>query len=208
MSVKGTHDFLIERGLAPDLFLTIDPRPRADQLKLKSNDTIYLIASRCHPDLFKRLKDDKVILWHPYAVQDEAESIFEDRDAKASGLTTFCIGGGTTSGMRAIHLSYAMGFRKFVLYGIDSCLAPDGQTKRFNGDKSGKIVDIRVGGYKGEDEFVDDDSRVFLTNMAMAQQAKDFERMYHELPNVTIESKGDGLITAMIAQRKKMGLHA
>ncbi len=40
----------------------------------------------------------------------------------------------------------------------------------------------------------------------MAQQAKDFERMYQELPGIHVEAKGDGLIPAIIEKRKQMGL--
>jgi len=210
LAVKGTHNFLIERGLEPDLWVTIDPRPRLDQLSLKSENTIYIVSSRCHPEIFDRLKDDRVILFHTYASQDEADDIFEERDSKANGLKTFLIGGGTTSGVRAIHLAYSMGFRKFVMYGMDSSLGKDGTTKRFNGDKSGAIVHIKLGEWKktddGEEEIVDKLSRTYLTNAAMAQQAKDFERCYQELPGVTFESKGDGLIAAIIEKRKQMGL--
>lgn len=205
-SVKGTHDFLIQRGIEPDLFFTIDPRPRVDQISCKSPNTIYVISSRCHPDMFKRLKDDNLILCHTYAEQDDADAIFEERDSKANGLKTFLLGGGTTSGTRAMILGYAMGFRKFVLYGMDSCLGPDRKTKRFNGDQAGLISDIRVGKYDGDTEEVDPNARVFYTNQAMAQQAKDFERLYHEIPGITVESKGDGLLTAIIQQRKDMGL--
>jgi len=205
-AVKGTHDFLIERGLAPDLYLTIDPRPRADQLKLKSDNTIYLIASRCHPDVFKRLKNDKVILWHSFADQDKAEPIWEKRQK------TFLVGGGSTSGMRAINMGYMQGFRNFILYGFDSCLASDGRTKRFNGDQAGQTMEIRVGSFvktaDGEDEHCDPSTRVFITNTAMGQQAKDFVNIYRDMPDVKITAKGDGLIAAIIAQRKAMGLSA
>ncbi len=57
-----------------------------------------------------------------------------------------------------------------------------------------------------EVEMLDKTSRTYLTNMAMAQQAKDFERIYHELPGITMQAKGDGLIPAIIQQRKQMGL--
>ncbi|HEX7960688.1 MAG TPA: 6-hydroxymethylpterin diphosphokinase MptE-like protein [Terriglobales bacterium] len=210
-SIKGTHNFLIERGLNPDLWLTIDPRPRLDQLNLKSDQTIYLVSSRCHPEIFERLKDDKVILWHSYAEQDKADAIFEEVEQKNGKAGIFAMGGGTTSGIRCIYLAFAMGFRNFVLYGMDSSLGKDGTTKRFNGDKSGKIVEIKVGSFKKDDEGneteeYDAKSRTYLANTAMAQQAKDFQRMYEELPGIHIEAKGDGLIPAIIEKRKQMGL--
>lgn len=198
-AIKGTHDFLVERGIEPTFFLSIDPRPRLDQVRLKTEDTIYLLASRCHPELFDRLKNGKVVLWHGVAHEDKAADIYRDAKVKLQ------IGGGTTSGMRAINVAYMMGFRKFVLYGMDSCLAPDGLTKRFNGDRTGVTVDVYPGYFKDGKNYPNM-ARKFVSNHAMAQQARDFEGIYQHLPGISVESKGDGLITAMIAERKKAGL--
>ena len=191
-AIKGTHDFLCERGIEPTLFLSVDPRPRVEHLRCKTENTIYLIASRCHPEIFQRLKGDRIILWHSWADEDEAREIWETRKQK------LLIGGGTTSGLRAINVAYMLGFRKFVLYGMDSCLGSDG-TKRFNGDLPGQTIDVFVGGPTG---------RKFLTNHAMAQQASDFQQVYNAMPDVTVEAKGDGLLAAIIEERKQRGMKA
>jgi hypothetical protein len=109
-------------------------------------------------------------------------------------LGKFGIGGGTTSGLRAINVGYVLGYRKFRLYGLDSCLADDKSTKRFTGEKAGAIIDVIVGG------------RTFWCNHAMAQQAQDFQQLYKVMPDMTVESFGDGLITAILAERRKQGL--
>lgn len=55
------------------------------------------------------------------------------------------IGGGTTSGLRAISLFYVLGYRQFELFGFDSC--NDGELLRVNGDglKDGdKLIEVKI----------------------------------------------------------------
>ncbi len=182
-AVNGAHDYLVENGLEPDLFLTVDPRPMPQNLKLKNGRTIYLLASRVNPEVFDHLADKRVVLWHSWSRAEECKA----HEGK------FSIGGGTTSGLRSINVGYVMGFRKFTLYGLDSCLDSSGN-KRFDGSKSGKTIDVICGGRK------------FLCNYAMAQQAQDFWQIYDVMPDITIEAKGDGLIAAEIAELRKRGL--
>jgi len=187
-AVKGTHDWLIENGVTPDLFLSVEPRPRP--LKVVSPDTVYLLASRASPELFDQIEiaKGKVMLWHAWSPEPECDE-WKGR---------FGIGGGTTSGLRAITVGYVMGFRKFVMYGMDSCLAKDKDTKRFTGEAVGDAwkIDVIV------------DGRRFWCNGAMAQQASEFQELYKGMPDVTIESKGDGLISAILSARKKRGFQA
>jgi hypothetical protein len=189
LSLKGTHDYLIENGLEPNFWLTIDSRPRVNQLQKKSENTIYLVASRCHPDIFDRLKEEKVILWHSSAVQDGAEDIWQERKAMV-------VGGGTTSGTRAIFVGYTLGFRNFVLYGMDSCNAPDGITKRFDGSLTGPTVEVRTGYHVGKENRVNN-GRTFICNQAMAQQGNDFIMCLKMMPDAKFDIKGDGLLKAI-----------
>jgi len=181
-AVKGAHDFLCEEGLDPDLFICVDPRDRRENIKLKNQNTIYLMASRCSPEMFDHLSDCKVMLWHSFGSKDEAEAY--------KGHPS--IGGGSTSGMRAITMGYILGFRKFVLYGMDSCLASDGKTKRFTGEQAGQVFEVQCG-----------DKR-FLCNGAMAQQANEFQDLFKTFPDIQIDAKGDGLIATILHERKKL----
>lgn len=180
-AVKGAHDFLCEAGIPPDLFICVDPRDRRENIKYANDETIYLMASRCDPLMFDRLKDKKVMLWHSFGSMQEAEA-YKGHPA---------IGGGSTSGMRAITVGYVMGFRKFVLYGMDSCLAPDRKTKRFTGEEAGSVFEVQVG-----------EGPKFWCNGAMAQQAKEFQELFTTFPDIQIQAKGDGLIAEILRQRK------
>jgi uncharacterized Rossmann fold enzyme len=185
-AIKGTHDWLIQNGIDPNLFLSVEPRVRP--LKHQSQNTVYLLASRCPPELFDQLKDHKVMLWHSWSMEPECK-LWKGH---------FGIGGGTTSGLRAINVGYILGFRKFLLYGMDSCLAADKDTKRFTGEivGDGLVVDVHVG------------DRIFYCNGALAQQANEFQLLYQGMPDATIEAKGDGLIAAILSERRRLGRHA
>lgn len=185
-AIKGAHDYLIDNGITPNLFVSVEPRDRP--LKHISDQTVYMLASRTSPALFDQLETAKVILWHAWSAEPECEE----------WKGHYGVGGGTTSGLRAITLGFLLGFRKFVLYGFDSCLDKDRDTKRFTGEKVGDAwkLDIIV------------DGRRFWCNGALAQQATEFQELYKGMPNVTIEAKGDGLIAAILAARRKRGFVA
>lgn len=183
-TVNGAYDFLINNAIVPDLFLTVDPRPMPQNVTKPHTDTVFLLASRANPELFERLKDHKVMLWHSFGVVDETQYY----QGKSS------IGGGSTSGLRAITVGYVMGFRKFILYGMDSCLAEDRLTKRFTGEQAGQVVDVIVG------------DRTFYCNGAMAQQAQEIQELMNSLPDLHLDIKGDGLLAAIWAERARLGL--
>lgn len=181
-AIKGSHDWLMENDITPDVFVSVEPRDRSYQLKHANDETIYLLASRCNPKVFDALEGKNVVLWHSWSDEEECKA-FEGKIG---------IGGGTTSGLRAINIGYILGFRKFKLYGFDSCLSEDKKRKRFTGEEPGAVIDVTVGG------------RTFWCTYALAQQANDFQQVY-KVMDVSIESVGDGLISAIIDERKKMG---
>lgn len=188
VAVKAAHDFLCENGIEPDLWVNLDPRDRTSGIQRHNAHTTYLVASRCPPATFDTLKERKVVLWHSWA---------EGPEMKALGAGKLAVGGGTTSGMRAINIGYLFGFRNFVLYGYDSCNRADG-IKRFTGEMTGPTMDVYVGAEK----------RKFTCNAAMAQQANEFQMIYSVMPEITVEAKGPGLIAAIIEERRKMALAA
>jgi uncharacterized Rossmann fold enzyme len=185
VAVKGAHDLLVKNGIEPEMFVSVEAKPRLENVQLHTENTIYFLSSRCDPSLFDLLKDRKVMLFHSYGGTPLPE---------LSGHNV--VGGGTTSGLRAITLGYLLGFKRFVLYGFDSCLNEKGQ-KRYDSDvmKPEQIVDRIVGGRK------------FLCNGGMALQADEFQEAYRAMPGITFDIKGDGLLAAIVAERKRLGKH-
>lgn len=186
-AIKGAHDYLVERGILPDLFLTTEPRDRLYQVKHKNKHTVYLIASRCPPSLFDHLKDCNVLLWHAWMDKPETDELI--------AMSKIGIGGGTTSGLRAVNVAYVLGFRNIRMYGMDSCLDEKGQKRADEGTMADEVkkIDVTVGG------------KTFLCNMAMAQQADDFQSLYDIMPDMHIEVIGGGLLAAIIEERERQG---
>ena len=185
LAVNGAHDLLCAHDLIPDLFVTTDPRDLRHNLRHKNAQTVYLLASRVAPEVLDHLKGCKVMLWHSYGAPDEM--------AAFDGRKVLRVGGGSTSGLRAIALSYMLGFRHMVLYGYDSCNDAQGR-KRFDGGTVSNNTDVVVGG------------RTFTCNMAMAAQASEFQTCTYGLfPDIHLEAKGDGLIAAILEERRKQG---
>lgn len=178
VAIKGAHDVLVAHGVIPDVYLSVEVRDRP--VRKPQKGCLYLLASRCPPSLFDSLKDYRIQVFHTWDGKDPVPEL------KGKPLLT----GGSTSGLRAVTVGYAWGFRRFVMYGYDSCLAQDGKTKRITGEsvEEHKTLYVHVAG------------RAFKTNGAMALQAQDFRDMIRYLPDCRFEVKGDGLIAAIYAE--------
>ena len=182
VAVKAAHDFLVENGVNPDMWVNLDPRDRTNGIQRLNDHTVYMPASRCPPSTFDYLKGRKVLLWHSWA---------EGPEMAAIGPNKLAVGGGTTSGLRAVNIGYLLGFRNFTLYGYDSCNRADG-VKRFTGDVTGPAIDVFVGGPTG---------KKFNCNMAMAQQANEFQKLFDVMGDITVDVKGPGLIAEIMRVR-------
>jgi len=183
-AVKDAYDFLRANDLIPDLYLSVEPRHKP--VRNPHKGSTFLLASRCHKQMFEDLKDYPVKLWHSWSEQEDME-ILKDRPR---------IGGGTTSGLRAVNVAYCLGYRKFKMYGMDSSLGVRGE-KRVGQDTLGDHVTKM-------DVIVDNVS--YITNMAMAAQAQDFQSIYDVMPDISVEMIGTGLIPAIWQARKQRGL--
>jgi len=184
VAVKAAHDYLCDHGITPDIWVNLDPRDRTNGIQKANDHTVYFVASRCPPITFDHLKGRKITLWHSWS---------DGPECKALPGGKLAVGGGTTSGMRAINIGYLLGYRKFMLYGYDSCNDAEGK-KRFTGEMTGPTLDVYVGAEK----------RKFTCNAAMAQQANEFQMLYAVMPDITVEAKGPGLIAAIIDERKRL----
>ena len=183
VAIKGAHDWLIENGVMPDYALAIDPQEHRIAFYKPQASVHYMIASQCHPAMFDNLDGYQVTIWHPYVKKGQ------DRPKNC-----MLIGGGTTSGLRAISLFYVLGYRQFELFGFDSC--NDGELLRVNGDglKDGdKLIEVKI----------DPNGETFECNTAMALQAEHFQTYYDYLPDATFNGHGRGLIQAIIKKRNQ-----
>ena len=183
VAIKDAHDWLLSQGVIPDYALAIDPQEHRISFHTPHKAVEYMIASQCHKAMFDNLEGHNVTIWHPYVMKGQ------DRPKN-----TMLIGGGTTSGLRAISLFYVLGYRHFALFGFDSC--NDGDKLRVNGSglKPGdQLTEIRI----------EQDGETFYCNASMALQAEHFQTYYDYLPDAQFYGFGHGLIQAIIKKREQ-----
>lgn len=114
LALNGALKVFTDKGLAPTYWAGCDPQELvADFLVNAPKETIYLVASKCHPKVFETLtaQDCRVVLWH---VGDEAtKDILADRFPVACAVSiTIC----------CFELMARLGFRHFHVWGWDGCL--------------------------------------------------------------------------------------
>jgi hypothetical protein len=206
-AINGAHDFLVENGIEPDLFVSVDPRTTIlENVKHKNDRTAYLLASRVNPAVFDHLKDKNIIVWHSWSsrtpIPPTAEpgkvlrwQDFDPLPECEVWRGRFGVGGASTSGLRTINLAYLMGFRNMHLYGMDSCLAADKYTKRFSGENIGdsKCIDVII------------DGKRFFCNGALASQAMEFQQVISMFKDMRMTVFGGGLLAAIMEAREKRG---
>lgn len=187
VAVKDCHDWLIRHGLIPDYAFAVDPQAhRWNCFTLKDSRVHYMIASQCNAAMFDHLQGNKVSIWHPYVMKDQKRP-----------LNRMVIGGGTTSGLRAIALFYVLGWRHFSLFGFDSCL--DKGVLRVNGDT------VKKGDYVTNVQL-EPHGETFYCNPSMALQAQHFQMHYEWLPDANFYPYGHGLIQSIIRKREANAL--
>jgi uncharacterized Rossmann fold enzyme len=194
VAIKGAHDWLIERGVIPDMALAVDPLPRiADLYRKPRYECIYFIASQCHPSVFDALEDHRVVVWnvHTKSAQTYWSDYFKRR--KITDPLYF-VGGGSTSGLRGISLLFMLGYRKLHMFGFDSCLRDDGLLK-ITGETN-----------KGPEIVVVADGVPFKCDGAMSCQAGEFELQTKCMPGLWLKCYGDGLIPHISRQMARKGI--
>lgn len=113
MAVNSALGFLLDRGVTPQLAMFWDASPLICEFTIPHADVIYLVASRCHPYVFERLKACRVVVW--FADGDEIGPWLRER-----GINEPMIKGGSAGVTRAMFLAFALGYRELHVYGADS----------------------------------------------------------------------------------------
>lgn len=199
--IKGGHDFLLKNKIQPDFGIAVDPLPKIvkENFLLDSKKCVYFIASQCDPSLFdgllKRKKD--IVIWHLLT-----DSLLKwSKELGSPIYEHYMIPGGSTSGLRAICLAFGMGFRKFHLYGFDSCL--QGDLRKVNGEmcknteeKPDAVIKLNVAG------------KEFRADKAMAAQAQEFQDLLNNIAKadqIKVKAYGQGLIQTICKERYREG---
>jgi hypothetical protein len=185
LTVSGAHDFLINREIVPDFHADSDPREhKAMFTEFPHEDVTYLMASCCHPKIWENLKGQEVKLWH-LDNGEETMKWLEENDP-----LSFCIGGGSTAGLRAIELGLVMGYGKFHIFGMD-CSFRENQWAGKHSGTPHPVMKIKCAG------------KDFETSGLMVQAARELIEM-KEKRNLDVTIYGDGLLSSMLKEQELM----
>jgi len=176
-ALNAAAKMLHEKGIEADFQVIVDARNH--NAVFLGYAKHHLLASQCHPSLFEQAKG--ITLWHQEYPQD-----MERFDACLPDIhpAHALIGGGTTVGLSAMVLAFALGYRKLHLYGYDSSYREDRTHAYKQADPQRVDCIATVGGKK------------FRTSLAMAKQAELFPQLSNTLINqgCLITIRGDGLL--------------
>lgn len=105
IALNGSLGMMLRRGVAPTFWAACDPQELVTEfLDVMPADTIYLVATKCHPKVFERLAHRQVCRWH----LDE-------------GVGPRGIAHSTTITLTSMNLMRACGWRRFEVWGWDGC---------------------------------------------------------------------------------------
>ena len=192
-ALNGTHDWLIERGLIPDMHIMLDARQgNVEFVRNPRRGVTYLVAAQCHQDVFDALEGHDVLIW---VADVPGMRELADRVEKPLGL----IGGGSTVALKAMALFYLWGFRAMSLFGMDSCYRDEAHhayAQQLNDGE--RRIDTIIHG------------RRFFCAPWMLAQADDFDADARRLlaHGVTLKAYGSGLIQTLLDEIHKEQRHA
>jgi hypothetical protein len=117
VTLNGSYHWALDHGLGPVNQFVLDGRAfNARFTKPVVEGCKYFLASQCDPACFDDLPMDQTYIWHTNS--DKIQDIL-----KAQYETNYWpVPGGTTVLLRAIPCLRMMGFRRFHLFGCDSCV--------------------------------------------------------------------------------------
>lgn len=121
-AVNQAIGFLLERGVVPKFAMLWDAADIVEKFAVPHPDITYLVGSRCHPKVFERLKDCKVIVWHAGGDHNIATLLDEKRVPEPM------IAGGSAGITRGLYLVNSLGYCDIHIFGADSSYSDDGKT--------------------------------------------------------------------------------
>lgn len=183
VTVNGAYNWALERGITNVNQCVLDGREFNKRFVTPPrDDCFYFVGSGCHPSMFEDLPKDRTFYWHVNPHKDCLKAIEENYDP-----FVMCTGGSTVA-TRAIILMRILGFKKQIIYGLDSCLMHGehhAYEQKENEDPAlgNVVIQTMVEG------------RTFDTHPWMALQATEFAYLMQNAgEEFDLTIKGDGLI--------------
>lgn len=182
VTVNNTYHWALDRGLVPSAQIVVDGRPfNARFTRPVVENCKYLIASQVDPSVLAGLPRERTYLWHT-----NIDRIRELLDARYT--TWYNTPGGSTVLLRAIPLLRMLGFKKFHVFGWDSCLVGDAHHAYAQPENDSPfVVSVTCG------------ERVFRCHPSQAAQAAEFQDLIRFLGDeIELDVRGPGLIAHIL----------
>lgn len=192
VALNGAYQWCLDNDIRPSAVVVLDARqPSARFVITPVEQCHYLLASQCHPDAFEHCRGRQVTIWHACSVGEPEVDMLSEYYFKHFNPVTM----GTTVGMRAISLFRMLGYKKFEIFGLDSCYLDDahhGYAQTENDNEPTLVV-------WSKPEGRDDLAQRFVCSAFMAKQAQDFLDLIKERGDLfELNVHGPGLIATML----------
>lgn len=179
---NGAHNWLIEKGVIPKFGFFWDAAEVVAKFVNPHPDVTYLVASRCHEEVFKKLEGFDVYVWHAMGDPNIEDILIEHKRMEPM------LGHGTAAVTASLMLAPSMGYRKVSLFGADSSFVGE-HTHAKESVVTETKLEIWVAGEK------------FKSTSWLAGQVEDFKKLAPLLRDagVSIELHGGGLLQKVAA---------
>lgn len=178
-AVKTSYDKCIEHGVIPYGCFLLDPREHVVKaIKNPHKDTLYIIASMCHPSTWDKFAGEgyKVVGYHAAVMAGEDKII-----AEFFKKSPYMISGGTTAGFRGLSVLHAIGYRKFTTFGLDSSYyEKPKEVHGINKDKPSFNAEVH--------------GKTFWTDPELLAQSKDMEAFTKIHSQLKMDYRGNGML--------------
>jgi hypothetical protein len=179
LACNSALGFLLDHDVVPRYAMIWDASPLLVNFAIPNPSVTYLLASRCHPSVFERLRGCKIVVWHAGGDYDITGVL------ERAGINEPMVNGGSAAVTRALYLAYALGYRELHLHGADSS---------YRGDRThvrGSLVPEKRLTVCAQRKFFD-------TTPEWAAQVEEFKCIYEAFKQPDLNAKiivhGDGLL--------------
>lgn len=186
LSTNGTHEYLLDNGIASDIYFQLDARACNDFVKNHQPDCVYMMASQCHPKSIGRVKPDVIV----HVESNDFPYKKVNNIAKKMRGDFLYISGKGTVGVTSIPLAYTLGFDDIYLYGMDSSMGEAHHAyEQKQNDNDRTIVYFFAG-------------KEFITTPEMMNQMYNIERILPLLDGCRVHCRSGGLMGEFFLTKK------
>ena len=189
VTTNGAYNWVLERGMRPGAQVVLDARAfNARFVQPVLEDCVYLLASQCDPALVASTPRERTWLWH--CGEASVTEVMRDYFADKGKRDWYPVHGSMTVMLRAIPLLIMLGWRRYHIFGWDSCLLDGAHHAYAQPENSiGLVFDVHCTG----------DARIFHCTSDLLSQAQQFIDIQPLIaPWCEMCVYGDGLIAHII----------